>query len=165
MDKYCVDNVTEISGLINFQETLMHSKIVFRLEQDADGYPPVAYEGIWAIYQEGSRYLIDNIPFFTREATVGDSVEANNRDGELIYVRTLTQSGNSLIRIVYYEGTDPAILRKDLEHIGCSTEWDGDHQLIAINVPPEVMLNDIQEFLQTGFDQDRWDYEEVILRQ
>jgi Domain of unknown function (DUF4265) len=143
----------------------MHRKIVFRLEQDADGYPPVAYEGIWAIYQEGNRYVIDNTPFFTREATLGDIVEAARRDDELVYVRTLAQSDNSLIRVVYYETTDPTMLRKDLEQIGCSTEWDSDHQLIAINVPPEVKLNDIQEFLQNGFDQDRWDYEEAIMRQ
>jgi hypothetical protein len=143
----------------------VHKKILFRLIQDDDGYPPVSFEGVWAIHQGGDRFEIDNIPFFTREVTLGDVVEAIERGGELDYVRMVEQSGNSLIRIVYYDGSDPAALRKELEQLGCSTEWNSDHQLIAVNVPLEVKLSNVQEFLQEGFNQDRWDYEEAVIRQ
>jgi hypothetical protein len=66
--------------------------------------------------------------------------------------------------VVYYGETDPSEIRGKLEQLGCSTELNSDHQLIAVNIPLEVPLHDVQLFLQSGLDQDLWDYEEAIIR-
>jgi hypothetical protein len=143
----------------------MHRKIFFELEQDEDGYPPAASESVWAIPLVEDRYVIDNIPFFAREATLGDIVEVTEKDGTLYYKSTFKRSGNSLIRIVYLKETDPSVVRDKLKTFGCSSEWDETHHLIAVSVPPEVKLSDVQVFLQDGFEQGNWDYEEPILMQ
>jgi len=39
-------------------------KVYFDLEKDADGYPPVNSESMWAVPMGEFRFRIDNIPFF-----------------------------------------------------------------------------------------------------
>jgi Domain of unknown function (DUF4265) len=143
---------------------MMSVKIIFRLEQDSDGYPPVEYEGIWAEHQGGKLYAIDNIPFFTRAATLGDIIEADVRDNEYIYLRTVTPSANSLLRVVYYDPKEIAIIRTTLEQLGCSSELNDVHHLISVNIPQGVALDTVQAFLAGGFQSDRWDYEEAMIR-
>lgn len=143
----------------------MPHKILFSLTQDADGYPPVAAESVWAIHRGGQHYEIDTIPFFTSAATLGDIVEAADVDGELRYTCTVHPSTNSLIRVVWYEGSEPTTLRQALERQGCSTELFQQYQLIAVNVPATIRLDAVIVYLLDGHNQDLWDYEEAILRQ
>ena len=49
-------------------------KIGFRLERDEDGYPPPGSEWLWAYPSEGM-WVIDNIPWYSREVSLGDAVE------------------------------------------------------------------------------------------
>jgi hypothetical protein len=56
----------------------MPHKIIFSLTQDADGYPPVAAENVWAMHRGGQHYEIDTLPFCTPAATLGDSVEGTD---------------------------------------------------------------------------------------
>jgi hypothetical protein len=141
-----------------------HRKVVFTLEQDEDGYPPVAYESAWVADLGDGRFLIDSIPFFAREATLGDTIAAADDNGELRYSGTIERSKNSLFRVVYFDGTDPSEIRRVLSSLGCSTELNDVHRLIAVNVPREVRLEDVRAYLETGFSSGRWDYEEAILR-
>src|SRR5262245_55766000 len=113
-----------------------HQKIFFSLEQDEAGYPPVGVESVWAIETNDGDFIIDNIPFFTCQATLGDVVEVERIDEELRYVSTRKRSGNSLLRVVFFEGHDPSRLRSDLTKLGCSTELSHLQSLIAVNVPP-----------------------------
>jgi hypothetical protein len=145
--------------------TVMHKRILFEIEQDEYGFPPVGAETVWAIELGGNKFKIDNIPFFARAATLGDVVEANEIDGMLRYKKTISRSGNSLIRIVYYPGTDPKPLVTELEKLGCEAELDGHDHLIAVSVPPHVPLESVQAFLQQGSEMDRFGYEEAILMQ
>jgi len=143
----------------------MQTKLVFPLEPDDDGYPPVAAESVWVTEQEPGRYRIENIPFFAKHAALGDLVEATIEDGVLTYKRTANHCGNSLVRVVYYEGTDPAEVRRELDGMGCATEWDAAHSLIAVHIPASVALKSVQAFLQRGAEADRWGYEEALLMQ
>lgn len=140
------------------------SKIVFLLEQDETGYPPVSSERLWVdLLDDDSRARLDNIPFFERVATLGDIIEYVRKDGELQYVSTLQRSGNSLIRAVCYPGADPAALRRTIESFGCETEFDANHGIIAINIPPNGHLSALQAFLQAEEDKGIVGYEEPIL--
>lgn len=138
-------------------------KIIFKLTQDDDGYPPVGYESVWAIPLGDGQFKIDNIPFFTCDATLGDVVSAYEERGELKFATTITSSGNSLLRVIYVEGSDIEQIRADLRGLGCSTEWDEIHRLVSVNVPPEVALSRIRNFLDSGLERGISDYEEAIV--
>ena len=52
-----------------------------------------------------------------------------------------------------------------LKEFGCDTELFKAYRMIAVNVPHSVRLQSVQESLQHGLDEERWEYEEPILRQ
>ncbi len=140
-------------------------KIAFPLVQDQDGHPPVTAESVWASEAPNGYYKLDNIPFFETEATLDDIIEVSEQDGELTFSRMIRESNNSLVRVVYFEGTNPRLVREEVERLGCSTEWMEQFSLIAINVPSGVSLAEVQDLLAEGATKERWDYEEPILRQ
>lgn len=143
----------------------MEKKMHFRLVPDADGWPPVAVESVWVTVREDGRFVVGNIPVFATDATLDDVVEAAWEDGELRYKTTVTASGNSLLRVICCKGSDPAQVRAELKELGCSTELDDRHGIIAVNVPSDVDLGVVQEFLARGAQDEKWDYEEALLRQ
>ena len=143
-----------------------HVKLFFRVERDEDGYPPIGVESLWATPTGRTlEYTVDNIPFYTREATLGDVVEAKEEQGALWYSKTVTRSGNSLIRIVFYRPELIAGVRESLDQMGCSTEWVGRQPLVAVNVPVSVDIGSIQAFLEEHARNGSVDYGEPILRQ
>jgi hypothetical protein len=141
-------------------------KIFFRLKQDEDGYPEVSAESVWAkptgVVDE---YIVDNIPFFIREATIGDTLKAHIEEGVLWFDSLRQQSGNSLIRIVLFDNSLKEKISDKLDAMGCSTEYSKDHNLLAVNIPAEVDLIDVQDYLQSEADIGNIDFEEPILRQ
>ncbi|MGK4008269.1 DUF4265 domain-containing protein [Sorangium sp. So ce1036] len=142
---------------------MSRGRLVFPLERDEDGYPPVDYERVWVILIDENSAIIDNIPFFCREVALGDTVRYRTGDGnELFCVSTLKRSGNSLIRVLYYEA-DPSDLRRSLEQLGCETELDVSHSLIAVSVPPGDKLEKVQKVLAEKESQGELGYEEALL--
>lgn len=144
---------------------MAHQKVLFELEQDDEGYPPINVEGVWAEEIGDGRYMIDNIPFFARSATLGDVITVRQFRDEMFYESTQERSGNSLLRVAFFDGRDPSALRSQLTKLGCSTELSHLQSLIAVNVPPTVKLKDVQDVLNEGAGNGCWDYEEAILRQ
>ena len=142
-----------------------HVKVLFRLTQDADGYPPVAVEGIWATQESADTFTLDNVPFFTREATLGDTVSAKEEGHNLWFAGMSIRSRNSLLRVVLFDAFRVQELRQRLTDLGCSTEWDQSHKLVAVNVPETARLTAVQSYLQAEAARGWLDYEEPILRQ
>jgi hypothetical protein len=142
-------------------------KINFRLEQDEDGYPPVAVESLWARRGgDAQTFTVDNVPFFARDATLGDTVAGEiDGDGNLWFVRTLSRSENSLIRVTFFDKGCVDSVTASLEAMGCPTEYEKPHNLLAASVPPSVSLAVVQRYLQAETNAGRIDYEEAILRQ
>lgn len=141
-------------------------KVFFHLKQDEDGYPEVAAESVWAKPTEhADEYIVDNIPFFIREATIGDTLKAFKEEGVLWFDSLLRGSGNSLIRVVFFKNSSKERVNEKLSEMGCSTEYSKDHNLLAVNIPAEVNLSDVQTYLQSESDLGKIDFEEPILRQ
>jgi hypothetical protein len=138
-------------------------KIVFFLERDESGFPPVDAESLWVELLDDRRARVDNIPFFVRDATLGDIVEYRGEGSELQYVSTLHRSENSLVRVVCYPQADPAQLRRSIEGFGCETEFDSNHRLIAVSIPEHGDLEGLRSFLQLAEDRGEIGYEEPIL--
>jgi len=142
-----------------------HVKINFSLTQDSDGYPLVAVERVWAIRTSSGLFVIDNIPFLARDATLGDVVSVREQDGHLWFCEVQVSSGNSLVRVVLFDRSRFDELSRRLEHFGCSAEGFRDGKLVAVNIPRTVVLNSIQEYLQAGSLEGWLDFEEPLLRQ
>ena len=138
-----------------------HVKLLFRLERDPDGYPPVDVEGIWAIVQADGSYEIDNIPFFARGVAVGDVVSAKRIDDEFFFEKLLRPSGHSLVRIIVYDEAEVPKLCSELKSLGCDLELDG--TLVAVDVPAEVPYTPICRLLEAGSDAERLGFQEAVL--
>lgn len=140
-----------------------HVKILFRLEQDEDGYPPASAETLWALKVGEGLFKIDNIPFFVTEIAVDDVVSAEPEDGMLHYREVVQPSGHSTYRVIVYDHDDVPEVRSAFKQLGCSTEQSHLRGLIAIDAPPSVSQDELKRLLDTGREQDRWDYEEACL--
>ncbi len=140
-------------------------KLMFQIEQDDDGYPPISVESVWAKPTGSGTYLVDNIPFFATDAALGDEVNAKDIDGDLFYVSMKKPSGNSLLRVVFFDSKASDDLIEQLARLECDTERSHVDCLVAINVPPPVKLRKVQQLLNTGCERQHWDYEEPLLRQ
>lgn len=140
-------------------------KISFPIEQDESGYPPVDVESVWVKPVSGHLYEIDSIPFFTREATVGDVIlTREDSNGNLWFQDIDRQSTHSLIRVVFFDHDCVDDVIEKLRAIGCSTERMQQFNLVAVDVPGNVSLERVQEFLHAQSSDGRIDYEEALLR-
>lgn len=141
-------------------------KVHFRLVQDEDGYPPVAVESLWAAPStKPNEYVIDNVPFFIRDVTIGDTVRVREEEGHHWFDGLVSRSQNSLVRVVYFDRTCVEKISEQLVALGCSTEFLREHNLMAVSVPFSTNLTDVQVLLQAEASAGSIDFEEPILRQ
>lgn len=142
-------------------------RLFFALEQDEDGYPPVAAESLWALTTEQPHeYTLDNIPFFATQATSGDVVRAKEGDGGVLWFeRTVKSSRQSLLRLSFFQQDKVQEVRDALKRFGCSTEWDSAHRLVSVSVPADIKLDTIQSYLMKQVQVGCLDYEEAIIRE
>jgi hypothetical protein len=139
-------------------------KISFRLPLSVDGFPPVGVESLWA-KRVGGAFEIDSIPFFTRDATVGDIVRAApDANGNLWFEEVELRSAHSLVRVVFFDLASVPSVTEKLNAIGCATEGFSQFKLLAVDVPADVEFSDLQQYLQSEAAAGHLDYEEALLR-
>ena len=135
-------------------------KVVFALERDEHGWPPTSAESLWADDLGDGRYRLDNVPWFAHGVSDGDVVEAEERDGQLWFTRVVEHSGRSTFRVAVVEEDDVQHVRREFRDRGIGSELDGELSLIALDVPPGFDLAALQEVLEQGKADGRWDWEE-----
>lgn len=140
-------------------------KVFFPLMQDEDGYPPAAVESVWAERISEGLYRIDNIPFFTRDATLGDVVRTRNEEGNQWFASVQLPSTNTLVRVILSDGRDPNETRQVLLELGCDSELSHLECLFAVNVPSHVRIDSVRAVLDPAVAEGWLEYEEPILRQ
>jgi hypothetical protein len=149
--------------LTNASDTV---KVLFPLERDEDGYPPVDVEGIWSVKGDENLWRIQNIPFFVKDVSYDDVVEVERRDDELWFRSVAHKSLYSTIRLIVYdthkEQLSPILIR--LEGFGCS--WEQSHLplLVAIGIPPDADINLVFDYLDTLEEQEIATFEVGSLR-
>ena len=140
-------------------------KIYFSIEQDTDGYPPVAVESVWAKKTATENlFEIDNIPFFTRAATLGDIVSGEYSDGTIWFKSLIRPAQSSLIRVVLYDVSKRPFVIENLINLVCIVERFDQYKLLAISIPNMHLFDDIVKFLDSESKNEVLDYEEAILR-
>lgn len=138
------------------------TKIIFPIKQDEDGYPPEGSESMWAIVNNNV-FIIDNIPFFLYGVSFGDTVTAKIINNKLIYETTVKYSRHSTIRVLFHELEYLKKIRQELIALGCSSEVSHLENLISLDIPPEVSIKIIREFLDAYERENIIGYEEAAV--
>jgi hypothetical protein len=100
-------------------------KVHFELEPDESGYPPAKSEFLWCIRTKRGTYIVDNVPFFVRDLSLGDEISAERVGRALQFSRVLHKSKNSTVRILVKKPHITDAIREKLNGFGCGTELYG----------------------------------------
>jgi uncharacterized protein DUF4265 len=140
-------------------------RVAFKLERDAEGWPPASSESLWAEPLGEDLYRIDNTPWFVRDLAVDDVVRAlAGDDGVLWGVDRLRWSGHLTIRVIPLregplEGSLQAVLDA-FRPLGVDCEGFGRLRIAALDIPPSTPLPPVKRLLVSGVDQGWWEFEE-----
>jgi hypothetical protein len=142
------------------------ARVVFPLEVDEDGWPPVGAERMWAFDLGDGRYRIDNVPWFVRDLAVGDVVVAvpPGPGSHPVFRRIHTRSGHLTIRLICFRGgplageLQPVIDR--FTPLGVHAEGAAQYGMVALDIPPGSDLRAVRERLDAGAADGSWEWEE-----
>jgi hypothetical protein len=154
----------EANGNVKNMADENYKKIVFKLEQDADGYPPDKWESLWGYETEGGFYCIDNIPFYAKGVSSGDVVAVEPQEGELRFKRGVRPSANSVFRLYVSDVADVQAARNSFRELGCESELSNNPKLVAVEIPGTVPIEPVGALLDSGAESGRWEYEQGVLR-
>jgi hypothetical protein len=143
-----------------------HVRVYFAVEQDAEGWPPVTVERMWATpTRKDNVVVLDNIPFFVRGFACFDVVAVTqDDDGALWADKTIKWSGNCTIRVIPFRsgplhGDRQAVL-DTFKPFGVDGEGVEQYGIVALNVPGDADLVAVKRLLREGEEDNRWAWEE-----
>lgn len=139
-------------------------KVHFNLEQDEDGYPPTNSEFLWCIPTEHGTYVVDNIPFFVRDISLGDEVAAEKKGKTRQFSQLIKRSPNTTVRVLIKRTEVLPAIRERLEALRCGTELMQDLMLLAVTIPPESPVVETLSFLDEQAEQGNIGIEESAVR-
>jgi hypothetical protein len=141
-----------------------HVRVLFKLEKEDEDYPPVDYERLWARRLDDGSFEIDNIPFFVRGISAGDVVAAQQENGEeVVFSELLSASGSSTLRIIVFDESHVADVRRRLQELGCSTELNVS-KMLAVDVPAQVDLQAVRSWLMEQQSSGALEFEDACIR-
>nr|WP_160250268.1 DUF4265 domain-containing protein [Mixta theicola] len=139
-------------------------KIFFNLTV-VDDYPPVSTESLWAEKLTSGNYRIQNIPFYSKDVSFNDVISVKKgQDGECLFHKIVRYSGNSTLRVIFFEKEVIEKVINKLVRLGCSWESMND-TFYSINVPHDSNLNKVIKYLENISLQEELDYEYGNLEQ
>ncbi|WP_347900799.1 DUF4265 domain-containing protein [Pseudomonas purpurea] len=141
-------------------------KISFRLSV-VDDYPPVSTERVWAQKLTSGLFRIRNIPFYIMEVSLDDEVAVEvGTEGEYLFAEVKKESGNSTVRIIFFEAGVSEISAVLAAIVEMGGTWEGmSKRFFAVNVPEGVSLDNMLEFLDVCTEKEWLDYEFGMIRQ
>jgi Domain of unknown function (DUF4265) len=140
-------------------------KVIFKLLQDDDGWPPAGSEGLWAVPVTPDVVRLDNTPFFARGVATGDLIRVRrNDDGQLQADERLQWSGHCTIRIIVFrDGPLSGSRQRVLDMfapLGVTGEGIEKFSLVALDVPPDADIAAVKRLLHEGEHHGWWEYDE-----
>lgn len=144
---------------------MRRTKVHFRLAQDEDGYPPVAVESGWARESDAQgAHLLDNVPFFAKDATLGDTVAVRLEEGQAWFDALVTPSSSSLLRVTFFDRSSFGRVERALTNLGCLSEHLPSHNLLAVSAPRPDATRAALDLLAAELELGTLDHEEAIVR-
>lgn len=120
-------------------------------------------ESLWAAPIGSNKYRLRNIPFEVYGVSYDDVIVGKpNADGHIVFDGVDQQGGHSTYRVILNEGTTDdqfASAWEQLESLGASYERNTD-RLIAVDIPPETDIYAAYAALESGEENNIWDFEE-----
>jgi hypothetical protein len=140
-------------------------RISFKLIQDNEPPALKEVERVWAHPGEAEgEYIIDNIPFYAREATIDDVVSVRREADRLWFDQIIRPSKNSLIQVTFRDSRHHEAVETHLAALGCIMEYDESDGVLAVSIPETVDLSRVQSYLRNEANLGDIVYEEPILR-
>jgi hypothetical protein len=140
------------------------TKLRFRIQQDETGYPPVTVESLHLSKIAEEKYCLESIPFFFREATLGDIVFVEEEEDGLYYALVVGGERNSLVRVFVPASEQIEALTALLIAQGLLFEVLKDFGIVAISISPEQSYRDVLARLEESLDMETAGIEEVLCR-
>jgi hypothetical protein len=135
--------------------------VTLRLTPDAQAGPGEPTEVLWAEPLGDDRYRLQDVPLYATDASYGDIVRAREQEGALVVEEIVDRGGHS----TYHVRVPPALIDefhqkywKSLELLGCTyVGRKGAQYLVAVDVPPETDLRQVQMLLDKGRQRGLWE--------
>ncbi len=147
-------------------EATPDAHVVFPLEVDDQGWPPVSAERVWAYSLGDNEYRIDNTPWFVRDLACDDVVSATAPDdaSHPVFSHMVRKSEHLTIRIICFrrgplEGNLQAVVDAFIP-LGVFAEGVTQYGMVALDVPRTAALRPIFDRLVTGQEDGSWEWEE-----
>ena len=145
-------------------------KIVFPLEVDEDGFPPIASEALNA-RRESRGFVLENTPFFATGVALGDRVEGTPVHGvsnKFTFTQVIESSTSKAISIIFLDIGAKESIYQDLKQRSCYCEYGefgkgGELQMLAVSVPESCDYDSIARYLDEHEAQDRLSYAELAV--
>ena len=125
------------------------TKVEFRVD---DGEGGVNVETPWVRPLGNNLFALENCPFYAYGVSWQDTIEAEIEDPEgfPVFKRVVEKSGNKTVRVIFdppvEDGNASQERLDELVALGCSYEG-ANRTYIVVNIPPDVDLWPIREFL------------------
>ena len=145
-------------------------KIVFTLDVDEDGFPPIASEALNARIQ-GDGFVLENTPFFVTGVGLGDLVQAHpipNQPEKFQFANVLRSSTSKSISIIFLEDDVAEDVFQSLNAHGCICEYgefgaNEPLRMLAVSVPPSCDYPAIAEYLAGLEERELLSYSELAI--
>ncbi|WP_052559415.1 DUF4265 domain-containing protein [Enhygromyxa salina] len=128
------------------------AKIVFELEPDEDGFPPIGSEGLHATPLEDGSFVLDNTPFFVTEVALGDRIAADpisGTEGKFAFSHVLEPSSAKSISIIFLVKELEQGILDNLRSRDCYCEFAEIRALrmLAVSVPETCNYDELRAYL------------------
>lgn len=145
----------------------MTSKVVFHLEQNDDGFPPISIEMVNAKSFGDATFKIENAPFFTPNISYGDVVRAKPTDipDQYEFEEVVEQSEFTTLSIIIMDESMDSFLMDFFRGLRCVIEYGefGVYRVLAVAIPGTVEYAPVREQLQSLEDRELISFAELAV--
>jgi hypothetical protein len=145
----------------------MTSKVIFQLEQDDDGFPPIAVELLNATSLGGGLFQIQNAPFFTKNISYNDVVKAlpTEVSEQYQFEEVIEQSRFTSLSIIILDSSMDKFLMDLLRGLDCVIEYGefGVYRMLAVAVPDTTNYASLREQLESLEDRELLSFAELAV--
>ena len=142
----------------------MEKRIRFDLEADEDGHPPVGAEYVWCSSTPQGTYVVDNIPFYVRDVSLGDEITTDLANGEESFKAVVRKSANTTVRVFVKDLENIQRYREELNRLGCVTELSHIPGMFSVSMPPEAKVAEALAMLDSAYESKELGFEESSVR-
>lgn len=145
----------------------MTTKVLFHLDRDEDGFPPIAAETLNATRLGDGLFRIENAPFFVPNLSFNDVVRASSTDVEDQYAfeEVVNASDFTSLSIIILDQSMDTLLMDLLRGLDCVIEFGefGAYRVLAVAVPAATDYEGLRQQLQSLEDQGLLSFAELAV--